>query len=76
MLSAICIAPVTLANSGVLKGKKGTVWTNEESKIEQKLIDKGVNYTGKTVEIDGNIITANGPEAAEEFGKAIVNALK
>lgn len=76
LLSAICIAPVTLANAGVLEGKKGTVWTDEKGEIKEKFTSKGVNYTGKTVEIDGNIITGNGPEAAEEFGKAIVNALK
>ncbi len=76
ILSAICIAPVTLANAGVLKGKKGTVWTDDKGDIKKKFTSKGVNYTGKTVEIDGKIITGNGPDAAEEFGKAIVNSLK
>jgi len=76
ILSAICIAPVTLANAGVLKGKNGTVWTDEKGEIKDKFTSKGVNYTGKSVEIDGKIITGNGPEAAEEFGKAIVNSLK
>ena len=71
ILCAICIAPVTLANAGVLAGKKATVWESERAKLEAK----GASYTGKPVEIAGKIITANGPQAAEEFGRAIVRAL-
>ena len=71
ILCAICIAPVTLANAGVLEGKKATVWPSEIDKLKKK----GALYTGKKVEIDGKIITASGPEAAEEFGKAILKAL-
>ncbi len=71
ILCAICIAPVTLANAGVLKGKKATVWPTEQHRLKAK----GALYTGKKVEVDGNIITASGPQAAEEFGKTIVKAL-
>ncbi len=72
VVSAICIAPVTLANAGVLSGKKATVWSSEVGKIGAK----GAYYTGNSVEVDGNIVTANGPEAAKDFGKAIVELLK
>ena len=71
ILCAICIAPVTLANAGVLQGKKATVWPSEAERIK----NMGAIYTGANVEIDGKIITANGPAAAEEFGEAIAKAL-
>ncbi len=71
VLGAICIAPVTLANAGLLQGKKATVWRSEQGKIEAK----GAVYTGSPVQVDGRIITANGPTAAEEFGKAILKKL-
>jgi len=71
ILCAICIAPVTLANAGVLSGNKATVWESERAKLEAK----GVTYTGKAVEIADKIITANGPQAAEEFGRSIARAL-
>ena len=71
ILGSICIAPVTLANAGVLTGKKATVWSSE---IEQ-LKAKGVNYTGADVQEDGQIITADGPSSAEKFGNALVKAL-
>jgi len=71
IVGAICIAPVTLANAGILSGKKATVSGSEE----QKLVDKGAKYTGKGVERDGNIITASGPPAAKGFGEAIAGAL-
>jgi protease I len=39
------------------------------------LKQQGAHYTGKPVVVDGNLITANGPKAAEAFGKAIVSTL-
>ncbi len=71
LTSAICIAPVTLANAGLLKGKKATVWKD----VAGDLKAKGALYTGKPVERDGKLVTGSGPEAAEEFGKALVEAL-
>ncbi len=71
IVGAICIAPVTLANAGILTGKKATVYSSET----QKLVDKGAKCTGKEVQIDGKIITASGPPAAKAFGDAIAKAL-
>ena len=71
ILCAICIAPVTLANADVLSGKKATVWASEREKIETK----GAIYTGKPIQVDGKIITANGPQAARDFAREIVKAL-
>lgn len=70
---AICIAPVILANAGLLKGKRATVWDGD---YVGKIESKGATYTGKPVEVDGNIITANGPEAAREFGRTIAKELE
>lgn len=72
LVAAICIAPVILVNAGILKDKKATVWSGAEKELKAG----GCIYTGKSVETDGKIITANGPAAAEEFGKAIVETLK
>ena len=71
LLCAICIAPVTLANAGVLKARRATVWPSEANKLKAK----GASYTASQVEVDGRLITASGPEAAERFGDAIVSAL-
>ena len=69
-LGAICIAPTILARAGVLKGKKATVW---DSGGEQAAIleEEGASYTGEDVTVDGDIVTANGPLAAEEFGRVL-----
>ncbi len=71
IVGAICIAPVTLANAGILSGKKATVFSSEVEKLE----GKGAECTGRDVERDGNIITASGPQAATDFGRAIAQAL-
>lgn len=72
VVGAICIAPSILANAGVLEGKKATSFPSEEKNIEPKCAE----YTGHDVQVDGKIITANGPEAATDFGHAIVRALE
>lgn len=72
IIGSICIAPVTLANAGILKGKRATCWSSEGSKLKAK----GAIYTGKDLEVDGNIITASGPSTAREFGEAILKNLK
>ncbi len=77
IVAAICISPVILAKAGVLKGRKATVWSSELDKSAIKILEKeGAVYQSKPVVVDGKIITAAGPFAANEFGKEIVNLLK
>lgn len=71
VVAAICLAPVTLANAGLLDGKRATVWKTESGRLRAQ----GADYTGAAVEMDGRLITSNGPEAAEAFGQAIADAL-
>ena len=71
ILAAICIAPATLANAGVITGKKVTAFPSVSSHIESS----GAKYTGKPVEQDGKIVTGYGPEAAMAFGEAIKKSL-
>ncbi|MEM2877954.1 MAG: DJ-1/PfpI family protein [Candidatus Hadarchaeales archaeon] len=73
VVGAICIAPVILANAGVLTNKRATVWNGEFVKMIEK---GGAKYTGKSVEVDGKVVTANGPGAAREFGRALAKLLK
>ncbi len=71
ILGAICIAPVILANAGILKGKKATVFPSGKDVLKSK----GAEYTGEPVTSDSNIVTANGPAAAADFGEAIAEKL-
>jgi len=71
IVAAICWAPAILANAGILKDKEATVWEG----AKEDLITNGAHYTAETVTVDGNIITADGPDAATEFGNAIAVAL-
>jgi len=69
--AAICIAPTILANAGILKGKKATVFPDGIEALNKG----GAVYAGNALEIDGNIITANHADAAEIFGKAVLKQL-
>ncbi|MFH1514697.1 MAG: DJ-1/PfpI family protein [bacterium] len=71
LLAAICLAPATLANAGVLKGKSATSYSLASNALKKA----GANYTGNSVEVDGSIVTGEGPSAAKEFAAAIITQL-
>jgi protease I len=74
VVTAICIAPSILANARLLEGRQATVWAGDK-KYVNILQSNGASYTGEPVVEDGRIITANGPEAARQFGATIVKKL-
>ena len=69
-VAAICAAPSVLGRLGLLNGKKATCYPGFESMLQ------GADFTAAPVEVDGNIITANGPAAALRFALALVAELK
>ena len=72
IVAAICLAPVILANAGVLDGKSATVAGTEARTIESK----GARYTGPGVTVDGNVVTGNGPKCSRVFGQKIDELLR
>jgi len=73
VLAAICLGPGTLAIAGVLKNKKATVFISAKELLEKS----GAIYVkDKDVVVDENIVTANGPDAAEKFAGEIVKLLR
>ncbi len=70
-VAAICIAPMVLANAGLLEGRRATVF---ESEVEGIAL-AGAHYAGPGVVTDGNLITASGPDRAIEFGRTLAKAL-
>lgn len=78
VVGAICIAPVILANAGLLKGRKATVFPDGKDALKAG----GATYTGSQVEVDrsqpgqATVITGCGPEAAAVFGEALAELLK
>ncbi len=72
VVAAICVAPVILANAGLLKGKNATVFGSEAKALQEK----GAKYTGAEVTVDTNIVTGDGPKSARLFGKKINECLQ
>lgn len=71
VVSAICIAPSTLAHAGMLQGVEATAFPSQS----EDLVIHGARWTGDPVTVDGLIVTANGPEAAEQFGHAVADLM-
>ena len=77
IIGAICIAPTILAKAGILKGKQATVWSDELNKDAIEILEQAeAEYIDEPMVIHGNIITANGPAVAFDFGKKIIENLK
>lgn len=72
-VAAICLSGAVLAKAGLLRGKKATVWPTPESLAALKAGQ--AEYLEQPVVHDGQVITANGPEAAAEFAQAILLSL-
>jgi protease I len=72
ILGAICIAPGILARAGVLSGKKATSWSSEKVNLDEV----GAITSDSHVVVDGQIITADGPNVSREFGHKIGEILK
>lgn len=71
LVASICASPaVVLANHDLLNGKKATCYPAPEF-----IKALGNSYTGLEVEVDGNLITANGPKSAMKFALQICDYL-
>jgi protease I len=73
IVAAICLAPVVLARTGILKGKNATYFESPVSFREMK--GGGAVLVNKPVVVDGRIITANGPSASREFADSILRTI-
>jgi len=76
LLGAICIAPSLISDSGLFQWKRVTWRDDEEWTWQQYIENNGWIFIKQNVVVDGNIITANGPQSAESFGREIANALR
>jgi len=72
VLGAICIAPATLANAGVLKGRKATSFPSEQN----RLAENGAQLVKQSVVVDGKLVTAVGPQAAKEFAETLARLMQ
>ncbi|MFN8576190.1 MAG: DJ-1/PfpI family protein [Candidatus Sericytochromatia bacterium] len=70
-IGAICLAPMVLANAGILRNKRATI---HESAVRE-FKTKKLLYSNNNIEISDNIITANSPSASTIFAQTFVNAL-
>ena len=70
-VAAICHAPWTLVEAGVLKGRTLTSWPSLQTDIQ----NAGGSWVDQELSIDGNLITSRCPDDLEAFSSAIVNAL-
>jgi protease I len=69
VVAACCNAPSILARAELLRGRRATSVASRRADLERH----GAVWTGEPVTVDPPFVTANGPEAAYDFGRAIAD---
>lgn len=70
-VAAICHAPWLLVEADLLRGREATCWPS----IRTDIANAGASLSGDSVAVDGNIITAKGPDDVPAFTEALVTAI-
>jgi deglycase len=70
-VAAICHAPWTLIEAGVLEGKRLTSWPSVRTDIR----NAGGNWVDQEVVVDGNLITSRKPDDLQAFTGALLEAI-
>lgn len=71
LIAAICHGPITLIETGKLKGRRITSYHS----IKTDILNAGAIWKNKSVIIDKNLITSREPKDIPAFNKAIINQL-
>jgi SagB-type dehydrogenase family enzyme len=72
ILAAIETAPGIFANAGIVKGKTIASYPTQRT----VLVTAGANWVNTSLEIDGNLITANDFLSARRFGATVLDSLR
>ena len=70
-VAAICHAPWTLVEAGVVDGKRLTSWPS----LQTDLRNAGGTWVDQEVVTDGNLITSRNPDDLPAFTKALLGSL-
>lgn len=73
LIAAASLSSVTLANAGILQGRKATVYPDYNAAVI--LAEKGAHHVYQSIVVDDNIITSNHPRKVKQLGEAIMNKL-
>lgn len=74
LIAAICHGPWVLAAADLVDGRRVTCYA--DAKMIDALVNGGADvFTSISVIRDGNIITANGPDAVHDFTHEMIKAL-
>jgi protease I len=74
VIGAICISGAIPALAGIMGNRRGTVYPDAEA--IDTLKSNGELYVDEGVVVDGNVVTAKGPEYAKDFAEAIIGLLQ
>jgi protease I len=71
-IAAICHAPWTLVEAGVVKGRRLTSWPSLQTDIR----NAGGEWVDQALVTDGNLITSRNPDDLPQFCGAVVESLE
>jgi protein deglycase len=75
IIATICVAALALGKSGVLTGRNGTTYNQNNGKRQKQLKEFGVIVKDQPIVIDNNIITSWNPSTAMEVAFILLEKL-
>lgn len=70
-VAAICHAPWTLVEAGVLRGRRLTSWPS----LQTDIVNAGGEWVDEPLVVDGNLITSRKPDDLPAFNGALLEAV-
>jgi protease I len=70
-VAAICHAPWTLIETGLLQGRQLTSWPS----LRTDITNAGASWVDEKVVVDGNLITSRNPDDIPAFNSALLEAV-
>ena len=74
-IASVCVGALPIAKSGVLEGRKGTIYHLDNGKRRKQLEDMGVILGDEWLVVDGNIITSSCPKTAPDVAFTLLEKL-
>lgn len=74
-IASVCVGALPIAKSGVLKGRKGTIYHLDNGKRRKQLENMGVILGDEWLVVDRNIITSSCPKTASDVAFTLLEKL-
>ena len=75
IIASVCVAALPLGKSGILKGRKATIYHLGDGIRQRQLSEYGAKVVNERIVVDDNLITSYCPETAADVAFTLLEKL-